>query len=167
MQVRACYLCDCCFPDGCQSEDYWDSSEKKCVLCSGPYESSYGSCSENELVKGNGKCEQAYGADVACDEKSSGEYCGTLGRCTSNCSCYEGSDSDNGINYLVKGTVKGTVVEGGSYSCQSKTDYCVDSKTVREYYINYIRLLVYQDYDCSWNTLAHKLYFAILTIEPT
>jgi len=49
----------------------------------------------------------------------------------------------------VKGTTSGTVLEEGSYSCQSKTDYCVDSKTVREYYIDYLRFLVYQDHDCS------------------
>jgi len=98
---------------------------------------------------GDGKCEQACGADAACDEKDPGEYCGTLGRCTSYCSCCEASDSDNGINFTVKGTTNGTVLEEGSYSCQSKTDYCVNSTTVREYYINYLRLLVYSDYDCS------------------
>ncbi|MEM3465390.1 MAG: hypothetical protein QW566_02850, partial [Candidatus Jordarchaeales archaeon] len=53
---------------------------------------------------------------------------------------------------MVKGTTTGTRLEGGSYTCQTQTDSCQDSNVVREWYVNYLRLLVYQDYDCRQRT---------------
>ncbi|MEM5773107.1 MAG: hypothetical protein QXL86_02665, partial [Candidatus Aenigmatarchaeota archaeon] len=101
---------------------------------------------------GDGKCEQACGAHPDCDEHDAGWNCGTNGKCTYDCLCCEGSDSDGGINVLVKGTTTGTRLEGGSYTCQTQTDSCQDSSVVREWYVNYLRLLVYQDYDCRQRT---------------
>lgn len=82
---------------------------------------------------GDGACEQACGADAGCDEKFPGYYCGTNGRCTNDCLCCEASDSDNGINYNVKGITKG--FNTTTQSCEEKTDYCLGAQTLLEYYI--------------------------------
>jgi len=149
----------------CWREGKWDPDDNACLITSGA--GNIGACnftSKRETTAsgvkdlcgsstaGDGKCEQACGADSSCDEKDTGDTCGTNGRCASYCLCCEASDSDGGKVYTIKGTTSGPVLSGGVVSCNTTTDYCVDSKTVREYYIDYLRYLVYQDYDCSQRT---------------
>jgi len=54
------------------------------------------------------------------------------------------SDTDSGINLLTRGTVSG-IYNGASYL---KTDYCIDSTTLKEYYCN-SRLRAEINKDCS------------------
>jgi hypothetical protein len=60
-------------------EGNWDSDESKCVVCDGPIEKEYFSCSGD--YTGNSKCESACGADPICDERERSSFlpdiCGT------------------------------------------------------------------------------------------
>jgi hypothetical protein len=141
----------------------WDPDDGYCIITSGDEPNNGCTSDRRESTTqgiadtcpgrkaGDGKCEQACGADESCDEKDTADYCGNNGRCTSYCLCCEASDSD-GIDYLKKGTTSGPVISDGKVSCDTKQDSCIDGKTLREYYINYLRYLVYQDYDCSRRT---------------
>ena len=95
---------------------------------------------------GDGKCEQACGAHPDCDENDPGYNCGTRGRCTFDCLCCEASDSDNGINYNVKGTT--TALQASTYACKTETDFCIDFEYLREWYVTDQRYLSYTDHNC-------------------
>ena len=98
---------------------------------------------------GDGNCEQACGADAKCDELNTGNFCGTNGRCTTNCSCCEPSDSDGGRVYTVKGTTTG--YEPQTEVCLTFTDYCKDDKILVEYYTTDTEYS-HELYDCSQRT---------------
>lgn len=127
----------------------WDATSRTCVECSGGRKVGRYDRNCNHQNFENAPCESACGANAGCDEKFPGEYCGTNGRCTYGCFCCEASDYDNGINYNVKGTATGPRLEGGEYICKTETDSCIDSKTVKEWYIDYLRFLVYREYSCT------------------
>jgi len=95
-------------PGGCiiNGQGVWDASEKKCVQCNGKVESkvcgSAGTVSTDTCnagltycistgcnVAGNGKCETACDVSVSskCDDKTTGDPCGTGGTCDANCQC--------------------------------------------------------------------------------
>ena len=135
-------------------QGYWDTDSNSCIIkCTSDRRESRESdardfCSSSGA--GDGKCEQACGADSSCDEKDTGDLCGTNGRCASYCLCCEASDSDNGINYTVKGTTSGYYQR----SCESFTDTCVwelGKVYLQEYFIS-DRNVSSEFYDCSKRT---------------
>jgi hypothetical protein len=133
----------------------WDPDQGYCIITSG--QAPNNGCTDDrrestasgiaDLCGGNtagdGKCEQACGADASCDEKDTGDTCGTNGRCASYCLCCEASDSDGGEVYTIKGTTSG-YYQG---SCQTFTDYCSDNQLV-EFYIS-DRQIAYHYVDCA------------------
>jgi len=140
----------------------WDPDQGYCIITSG--QAPNNGCTDDrrestasgiaDLCPGNtagdGKCEQACGADASCDEKDTGDTCGTNGRCASYCLCCEGSDSDGGKVYTVKGTTSG-YYQG---SCQSFNDTCVwelGKLYLQEYFIS-DRRINSELYDCSQRT---------------
>jgi hypothetical protein len=122
----------------------WDPDDSYCIITSGDSPtngctSEHKESTDNGVADtcggrraGDGKCEQACGADSKCDELNTGNSCGTNGRCTTNCSCCEPSDSDGGRNYTVKGTTTG--YDSSTQVCLTFTDYCKDDKILVEYY---------------------------------
>ncbi|MCC6019638.1 MAG: hypothetical protein LM601_11435 [Candidatus Verstraetearchaeota archaeon] len=107
-------------------------------------------------TKGNGKCETACGADPLCDEKGAYKSCGSNGICTDFCECCEPNDSDNGKDYFKKGTTRGLEIAWFQYyKCSTKTDYCINSTHLVEYYLDsyYIKNETFNckslgNYDC-------------------
>jgi hypothetical protein len=138
----------------------WDSSDSKCVVCDGKKEKAYYDSGGN-YISGDGKCELACGADPNCDEKKPGDACGNNGRCTSDCTCCEASDSDNGRDYLTGGRAQGIYCKGfyqticispdPSYGCYNYDDHCLNTTHLVEYWI-YDRWVVWDYYDCSQRT---------------
>jgi hypothetical protein len=132
----------------------WDPDDNACIInCNGKRESSLSDARDycGSSGAGDSKCEQACGADPKCDEKDTLYDCGTNGKCTSDCTCCEASDSDGGEDYLVKGTTTGLVSSNhhNVLSCDTKTDYCWDSTTLVEYYVTSDKYLNWRSYSCS------------------
>jgi hypothetical protein len=130
----------------------WDPDDNACIInCNGKRESTASDARDycGSSGAGDSQCEQACGADPKCDEKNTLYDCGTNGKCTSDCTCCEASDSDGGEDYLVKGTTTGLVSSNNVLSCDTKTDYCWDSTTLVEYYVTSDKYLNWRSYSCS------------------
>ena len=147
---------------GCGNEKYgyWDSSEKKCVICNNKIQTGFFDCSGD--YSGQFRCEVACGSSIECDDKVpayvhesnvyAGHWCGKLGRCTIDCNCCEYTDSDGGKNYGIKGIVTGNAFKNGTIfaECKSFEDYCLDNQLLVEFFIDSSsRLIDYEIYNCS------------------
>jgi hypothetical protein len=82
---------------------------------------------------GGGEGDSRYFRDYFCGSNCLCRYTDTF---IENCRC-DATDTDGGINYVSKGTCTDY---GGCFSgsCQSSsyTDYCIDARTLREYYVS-------------------------------
>jgi len=143
---------------GCGNEKYgyWDSSEKKCVICNNKIQTGFFDCSGDYF--GQFRCEAACGSSIECDDKHpaymeyAGDWCGKLGRCTIDCNCCEYTDSDGGKNYGVKGIVTGNALKNGTIfaECKSFEDYCLNDQLLVEFFIdNSSRVIDHEIYNCS------------------
>jgi hypothetical protein len=92
-------------------------------------------CTESPYCSGTDRCGGTEG-----DTRYYNFHCDGLGNCvaqsSTNCRC-DASETDTGKDYLTQGTCTDyTGCSGGYCQSSSYTDYCVDSTTLREYYVS-------------------------------